>query len=425
MSFITGHAIRVASALGLITACFVACSSGPSEPSGTSSSAIVVQPIRPIPIQPINPIPTGLCNGGEADEPAVPSTCFPDCVPNGCNCDQVPLSDVNGTCIPCGANGEIACIPLPQSGYAGGCNEGSQESAGGTCGPCGANGEPACQTCGQPNGPTCPLNNDGCNSGTVNVNQQCECGALNQIACVTGNKCEACASGSCALGTNADGTGIATVSESGVEECVECGGIGQPACTTGTACGFYSVASQGYCGCPSSTVDLKGTCVACGAVGEAACSNGCDYGANPVDGYCRQCGRLGEPWCGSNSVCITGDSTPAANGTCECETGTIQIGDACSSCGTAGLACCVGADPCHTGLTCNAKKTCVATGSGSSGGSGGTCVVEQQDYYEDCNGGFQQLPPVYYCEGSKPTPPAGDDGCVVYPGDEPQLQVRR
>jgi hypothetical protein len=258
----------------VLSALAAACSSAPTTPTESSSSAIEIHPPpSPGPPTPIHLPPAPAC--GEADQPACATTAFPDCIPTGCNCDEVNLTVVSGTCIPCGANGEVECKAVPSVGYPGGCNEGSIASAGGTCGPCGAQNQPACQACGEPDGPTCPLSNDGCNDGTVNVNQECVCGALNQIACAVGAKCAACASGSCALGTNSDGSGVVVEPVSGVEECLECGTSGNDPCTTGNAC------AAGY-------GDIGGRCTVCGSPGADPCpgSDPCDPGYSVVSGKC-------------------------------------------------------------------------------------------------------------------------------------------
>jgi hypothetical protein len=216
-----------------------------------------------------------------------------------------------------------------------------------------------------------------------NINGVCQaCGFIGQPTCVEQTPCQ---------------TGMASGSQ-----CVACGDANQAPCPTGCHNGLVSARDSAVGG---------NVCVsACGSVGQLPCTNG------PTDTQ--------NDW--PRGGCTQWDAIlPPGARFCQWPT----------TCGNAGQGCCDAGsfnekpdathDLCHDGSLCNYDGIpplfhwqCDKPSSGGAGGGGG-CIVLDQPYYEYCSGQFVSLPPVQYCKGSSPVPPAAGAGCVVYPGLKP------
>jgi Ricin-type beta-trefoil lectin domain len=241
----------------------------------------------------------------------------------------------------------------------------------------------------KPMGGTCP--------GTVNANGTCApCGALGEESC-WGNKCD---------------TG--TVS---VNQVCECGIAGTPPCTVGGLCNTGFLLQNGTCvvSCASGLVPFNGTCATPGIVG-GPCIPGSSQGTclkeascNTSSNTCYAAGQFGiscyvpSMTCDANLYCDTYVSNGLEYGNCEptgsagvpCNAdGTCNAGalvclagtpNTCGACGTKGNWCCLGQDgssadgssndACGAGLTCqNYHCQTPPAGGGSSGGGGsGLC----------------------------------------------------
>jgi hypothetical protein len=208
-------------------------------------------------------------------------------------------SGPNGTCVACGAVGQVPCDD-PSAGIAG-C-QGYAQSVNlslniladdgalllpgqdpGTCQPCGGAG-----------------------------------GGVNATECVL-----SVGPFGTPYGAQYGGCANARAGVNAAEECALCGAANQPPCNAAGAqpCEPGLTDSD-----PSGGQGSAGVCVPCGAGGELACATGapCAAGAIYASGQCVECGlKAGEPACD-------------ASGTPACGAGLVEMSDVCQTCGLLG-----------------------------------------------------------------------------------------
>jgi hypothetical protein len=170
-----------------------------------------------------------------------------------------------------------------------------------------------------------------------------------------------------------------------------CGQQGQPCCPETSGDPFEPPGADPFTRCsthqlaiwPTGVACVAGTCQAWECPTPGLCSGldapGCSGSSYPV-AVCKQCGFPGSPccddnWCDSTSYCRSdGSCQPRCGGylqTCcpnplrpqdppaGCGEGTFCDGDGtCQGCGIEGYACCPGATPCRSGLTCGSDGKC-------------------------------------------------------------------
>lgn len=189
----------------------------------------------------------------------------------GNSCDA-NLTEHEGICKPCGADGQRRCSVIGRNS----CDSGLVEFNG-TCssrGNCGAAGQRACLV-GERAG-------NSCDAGLMERSGKClACGALGQAACAI-------------FGRNSCDEGLVEVNDSCYQQ-GDCGGADQRACLIGERKGNS---------CDDGLFERGGTCFQCGAVGQRACAiigrNSCDEGLVEVNNTCFErnlCGGSGQRVC--------------------------------------------------------------------------------------------------------------------------------
>lgn len=176
---------------------------------------------------------------------------------------------------------------------------------------------------------------------------------------------------------NADGTcnGLLTCQSSVCRYPVPpCGGADQVCCGKSSTCNASLSCQSEYC-------------KACGGVGQPCCGTACSSGAICSSGQCAACGGPGEPCCGNDVckddfqyVCISGKCGDCGEGNEPCCAGNIChngldfvcTSGKCTSCGRAGQICC-GGSKCDSGFTCSSGKCYECGGSGEPCCNGTSC----------------------------------------------------